>query len=85
MTRRWFRAKTYGWGWTPASVEGWLVMAAFLAAVAADAGVLIYRTRHGVPMFPALVTFYLGLAVLIVALVLICWKTGEPPRWRWGN
>jgi len=48
MTKPWFRAKRYGWGWTLASIEGWLVMAAFLAAVAIDSAVLIRRVRQGV-------------------------------------
>ena len=85
MTNLWFRAKKYGWGWTPVRFEGWLVLAAFLAGVALDAAALIYRTQHGVPMFRALVAFYLCLVVLVVALIVSCWKTGESPRWRWGN
>lgn len=85
MTRPWFRAKRYGWGWTPASLEGWLVLAAFLAAVALDVVMLRYRTEHAVPVFHALISFYLCLAALVVALIVICRKTGEPPGWRWGN
>ena len=56
MTRLWFRAKRYGWGWTPASVEGWLVMAAFMVAVVIGGGVLFYRVRHGVGARQALVS-----------------------------
>ena len=85
MTRRWFRAKKYGWGWTPASIGGWLVLAAFLVLVVLDAVVLRYRAQHGVPLFRAFVSFYLWLSILVVALIVICWKTGEPPRWRWGK
>ncbi len=85
MTRPWFRAKKYGWGWTPARIEGWLVLAAFLAGVALNVVVLIDRTQHGVPMFRALVAFYLCLAVLVAILIVVCCRTGEPLRWRWGN
>jgi len=85
MARLWFRAKRYGWGWTPASIEGWLVMAAFLVAVVLDAAVLIYRVRHGVSPRQALILFYVSLAALVAALLVVCWKTGERPRWRWGN
>jgi hypothetical protein len=85
VTRPWFRVKKYGWGWTPASVEGWLVLAAFVAAVALDGVVLRFRTDHGLPVFRAMVSFYLCLAVLVVALIVICWKTGEPPRWPRGD
>jgi hypothetical protein len=24
-------------------------------------------------------------SVLTVALIAVCWLTGEPPRWRWGG
>lgn len=27
----WFRAKEYGWGWYPATWEGWLVLLVFIA------------------------------------------------------
>ena len=29
----WFKAKNYGWGWYPASREGWLVTGAYLLIV----------------------------------------------------
>jgi hypothetical protein len=81
----WFQARRYGWGWTPVTIQGWFVVVVFLAAIAADVVFLIYRTRTGADMGSAMVTFYLWLAVLIVALLAVCWLTGERPRWRWGN
>jgi hypothetical protein len=47
MTRLWFRARSYGWGWTPATVEGWLVMLAFLVATGAVTAVFLYQLRDG--------------------------------------
>ncbi len=32
---RWFSPKTFGFGWTPASWEGWLVTAVGAAAIVA--------------------------------------------------
>jgi hypothetical protein len=29
----WFRRKTFGYGWTPASWEGWVAMAIFTAGI----------------------------------------------------
>ena len=83
MTRPWFRTEKYGWGWTPASIEGWLALAAFVAGVALDVVVLRHRPDHGVPVFRALVLFYLWLAALVVAPIVAWRKTGEPPRWLW--
>ena len=85
MTELWFRAKSYGWGWTPVTVQGWLVLAAFLVATVADIAVLTYRVRHGAELRPALFVFYVVLAILVAALIAICWATGERPRWRWGK
>ncbi len=85
MTTYWFRTKRYGWGWTPATIEGWLVLAAFAVGVAADSVVLFHRLRAGVGHRPAMTMFYLWIAILVVALAAVCWKTGEPPRWRWGD
>jgi hypothetical protein len=84
MTHLWFRAKTYGWGWTPASVEGWLVLGLFLVGVAADVFVLKQRLpsgNHGA----AWTGFAAVLAVLVGLLIAICFTTGERPRWHWGD
>jgi hypothetical protein len=29
--------------------------------------------------------FLLYVGALSAALVLICWRKGEPPKWRWGK
>ena len=80
----WFRAKTYGWGWTPASIEGWLVMALFLAGVVVDVLLLKHRMGAGSPA-SAWTIFFAVLAALVGALLAVCWMTGERPRWHWGD
>ncbi|MGO8918636.1 MAG: hypothetical protein ACLQJR_22265 [Stellaceae bacterium] len=85
MTKLWFQARRYGWGWTPVTVEGWLVMSLFLAAVIVSTGVFLYRVRSAGDLLAATITFLLSLAILVAALVVICWMTGERPRWRWGD
>ena len=74
----WFRAKTYGWGWgLPLTWQGWCVLILYLGGILAASIFLspaIYPSRFG-----AIV------ALLTVAMVVVCWKTGEPPGWRWGN
>jgi len=74
----WFPAKTYGWGWgLPTAWQGWVVMAVYLVGLVA---LVVFVNPAAYPLH-----FPLGLAVLSAALVGICWKTGEPPRWRWGK
>lgn len=85
MTRPWFRTKRYGWGWTPATIQGWLVLAAFVGAVGADYAALLYRLRTGADFHAAMVTFFAWMAVLVVAILAVCWIKGERPRWRWGD
>jgi hypothetical protein len=76
-TGDWFRAKRYGWGWTPATWQGWAALAAFVALLAADARVFPPRTS-----LAAYIACAGGLTLLLAA---VCWLKGEPPRWRWGD
>jgi hypothetical protein len=76
--RYWFPAKTYGWGWgPPATWEGWLVLAAFVATVVAIS--FLVTPGRNMAAFQACIWTAAG------ALIAICWLTGEPPRWRWGK
>jgi hypothetical protein len=74
----WFPAKRYGWGWGPPIVwQGWVAVAIFFILLAG--GAFFLMPSRGAPVFVAYSM------VLSVALVLVCWITGEPPRWRWGG
>jgi len=74
----WFPAKRYGWGWGfPLRWQGWLVMIAFVALLAAGVGFFPPATKPG--------AYFLFVIILITILTGICWLTGEPPRWRWGD
>ncbi len=78
----WFKAKTYGWGWTPATWQGWAVIAVYVAVLVA-----ILRRLEG-RVFSAretLLEVTLPIIVITVALIAVsAWK-GESPRWRWGK
>lgn len=79
--RVWFKAKRFGWGWTPATPEGWIVVGMFLASLLGSTIALV-RFR---PEAPAVVAEHVAVAaVLTAALIAICAKTGEKPGWRWG-
>ena len=74
----WFPAKRYGWGWGfPSTWQGWLVVLAYLALVVG--GIPFIQAPRGSVAYMAYA------ALLTVALIDICWLTGEPPRWRWGD
>lgn len=71
----WFHAKTFGFGWgLPASWQGWVVFAIYLALVIATVFFAPAVTR-----VPAIFVFT-GLLIIVVIF------TGErPARWRWGK
>lgn len=74
----WFPAKRYGWGWgVPATWQGWLVLAAYIAAM--TLGVFIVNPVHS-PL-----GFFVLSTMATAIFVLVCYRTGEPPRWRWGD
>jgi len=74
----WFPAKRYGWGWgLPSTWQGWVVLLGYLALVLG--GIPALKVTKGTLVYLAYVV------LLTVALVVICWLTGERPRWRWGE
>jgi hypothetical protein len=75
----WFPAKKYGWGWgPPCAWQGWVVLVVWVAALILGATVFFRPNRH-------VVGFYVYEAIMIGALIAICWAKGETPKWRWGN
>ena len=76
--RYWFPAKRYGWGWgPPVAWQGWVVMIGWFALLLG--GVL----RIGLRAHPLLHAGFV--TAMVLALVLVCYWKGEPPRWRWGD
>ena len=76
----WFKAKLYGWGWVPATWQGWLAIALYIVIVAALA--LTVKENSAPSEVP--VYFILSVVLLTTALLVLCYKTGEQPHWRWG-
>lgn len=76
----WFKAKLYGWGWTPVTWQGWAIIGLWVVAVAA----LASRLDERASLREALGSFIAPLVALSALLIYICYKTGEKPRWQWG-
>lgn len=75
----WFKRKLYGWGWTPATKEGWLVMGVFFAGVLQASSMLPNEpTTHEALWFLAKLFLY------VAGIILVCFITGEKPMWQWG-
>lgn len=89
MKKLWFKAKTYGWGWTPISWEGWVITGIYAVLLASSIGRFTNYviTHSGEPFFGVFipVLFHaLWVAFLIGSLLYICVKRGEEPHWHWG-
>ncbi len=78
----WFKRKTYGWGWTPSSKEGWLIMLIYFISLFLFWNLIQYF------LFNSLTNLILWLIVVFVettSLLFICYKKGEKPKWQWGK
>ncbi len=77
----WFRRKTYGWGWTPITWQGWTVSALFIGFPLAVKMLmkLLHFTKE-IQNFSLLAT----LPLVTVGLFIVCLRYGEKPRWQWG-
>ncbi len=76
----WFKRKAYGYGWTPATIEGWLVtLGSFLFIL----GIVLRADRLEIKESEALIQVVIPMFTVIGFLILICLKTGESPKWQW--
>lgn len=78
----WFVRKTYGWGWTPASWQGWAVLGIYTGALVSLFMRLDENTSSGREM---IFQFILPAIGITLVLGLVTWIKGEvPPSWQWG-
>ncbi len=80
----WFKRKTYGWGWTPSSWQGWLVITIYVATLLSSTRYLVLLARSNDDDMPPPFKF-IPFIVLTTILILICYKKGEKPKWQWGK
>ncbi len=77
----WFKRKLYGWGWTPATWQGWLVTGLYLALVIG----FVLTLDDQSPINEVMFTFALPVVLLTITLIRICYTKGEKPKWQWGE
>jgi len=76
----WFKRKLYGWGWTPARWQGWIVTFVFVALILTFA----FTVDEGSSANEFMFTFFLPIVLLTITFIRIAYKTGEKPKWQWG-
>ncbi len=80
----WFKRKVYGWGWVPATWQGWLTIFTYTALVL----LLVLNCEESIPENPDsgsnFLVLGLPIVLLTVTLIFILYKKGERPKWQWG-
>ena len=76
----WFKRKLFGWGWTPATWQGWLVTFVYIGAIVVFAFTIDSESPDREIMF----TFFLPVTFLTILFIRIAYKTGEKLKWQWG-
>lgn len=78
----WFRARKYGYGWSPSTWQGYLVVILYL-------GGNIYYLLDSLPGAQSEVDIFFRFVpkVLIFSamLIIITYLKGEPVAWQWGK
>jgi len=78
----WFKAKTYGYGWYPASWQGWGVMLLYFLAVILSAWEILGGAETGTT---GVKHFLVRVLILSILLLYLSYKKGEHPRLQWGK
>jgi hypothetical protein len=80
----WFKRKLWGWGWTPATWQGWSVTLLYITLIL----LLAFTREDTIAGNPDLgsnfLVFGLPVILLTAVLIFIAYKTGEKPKWQWG-
>lgn len=71
----WFKRKSYGWGWTPITWQGWLVIVLYIVFIVSGVADLDHESFKNI----------LLIILATVLLIYICYKKGPKPRWQWGK
>ena len=77
----WFKRKEYGWGWQPASWEGWAVILGHIVL----ALLISFRMISKGDEINVVFDLYVPIGILTLILIGISWTHGEKPRFQWGE
>ncbi len=77
----WFKRKKYGWGWTPATWQGWLVTFVYIGLVLFFSQTIDKKS----PPRELFFTFIIPVTLLTITFIRIAFLKGEKPKWQWGK
>ncbi len=70
----WFKAKRFGWGWTPCSWEGWAVMLLYLCALVPQFIVIDQNSHSNSDTLIGFAGYFIPLTIFFLV---ICYLKGE--------
>ncbi len=80
----WFKRKVFGWGWVPATWQGWLVTVVYIVLIL----LLVFTREEAIPGNPDsgsnFLVFGLPIIILTTVFIFVCYRKGEKPKWQWG-
>lgn len=77
----WFKRRRYGYGWTPVTWQGWVLVILTLVVAIGGAALLVI-----LPYTNQLLWVYLtSVITIVVLLVIVAYQKGPSPKWRWGK
>lgn len=77
----WFKKKLYGWGWTPATWQGWLLTFIYVVLVILASTTVDKSYQEGDFVF----AFISPIILITIAFIFIVYVKGEKPSWQWGK
>ncbi len=78
----WFKRRRYGYGWTPVTWQGGVVILVFVAVILL--GSLTLKDTPENTFSTELGIYLLTVLIATGVLVQITLKKGPKPKWRWG-
>ncbi len=77
----WFKRKLYGWGWTPATWQGWAVIGIFLVSIMLDSFMLDASAE---PSTTQMTLFFAKITLSVAALLLILLQNRRKTKMAMG-
>lgn len=81
-TKHWFKAKTYGYGWTPCSWQGWVAMIVYILFIIK---LFLYIDVWSKSAIKMIFEFIVPIILSTFLLTVLCVYKGEKAKWRWGD
>ncbi len=78
----WFKAKRFGYGWTPATWQGWASTFIYVLIIALE---FIKADKASYSVSDAFISFFAPFILITLLFAFLTWGTGEKPKWSWGN